>query len=88
MAIKAHLHYLLVGKVVRPTLQTHWNSGKNTSRLTDYNTEGLSALTRTFRHTVSFVGGGYLLNVCCMMVENKNPHPVFCTEMQGPMQHK
>ncbi|RXN18886.1 hypothetical protein ROHU_001960 [Labeo rohita] len=79
-AIKADLHYLLVAKVVGQTLQNHWHSLKKHINLNNYNAPAISALTHTYGHTLSFVDGGYLLNMSCISAELKNPHPVFQTE--------
>ncbi|CAM4428180.1 unnamed protein product [Leuciscus chuanchicus] len=46
-----------------------------------YLVEGISALKKTFGHSLGFVDGGYLLNICCVTAEKINPHPVFRTEV-------
>ncbi|CAM4652341.1 unnamed protein product [Leuciscus chuanchicus] len=80
-AIKASIHYLMVGKVVGTNLQTHWHSLKKHLPLNEFGLAGISALKKTFGHTLAFVDGGYLLNICSVTAEKKHRHPVFGTEV-------
>ncbi|MGL5643877.1 MAG: hypothetical protein ACRCW3_03860 [Metamycoplasmataceae bacterium] len=80
-ALKARIHYLFVGKVVGPKLQMHWPVLKKHVPLADYNDTGISALTKTFGHTLAFVDGGYMLNLSCMSALTTHPNPVFSTEV-------
>lgn len=80
-ALKASIHYLLVSKVVGANLQPHWHSLKKHLPLSDFSADGISALKKTFGHTLGFIDGGYLLNICCVTAEKVNPHPVFRTEV-------
>lgn len=79
--VKESIHYLRVGKFVGAKLQIHWHSLKKHLPLAEYSTAGVSAVNKIFRHTLAFVDGGYLLNICWISAENKSPHPVFQTEV-------
>lgn len=79
-AVKASIHYLMVGKVVGNNLQTHWHSLKKHLPLNEFGQAGISALKKTFGHTLASVDRGYLLNICCVTAEKMHPHPVFGTD--------
>ncbi|KAK2885211.1 hypothetical protein Q8A67_016048 [Cirrhinus molitorella] len=80
-ALKANLHYLFVGKVLANQLQVHWPTLRKHLVLSEYDATGLSALTRTFGHTLGFVDGGYQLHLTCMSALKTNPHPVYNSDI-------
>ncbi len=83
IAVKAGLHYLFVGRVVGTNLQEHWHQLKKHIPLTDYSAAGVSALLKTYGHSLGYVDGGYQLNMSCVTAEKKYPHPVFESEMSA-----
>lgn len=80
-AVKARLHYLMVGKVVAPQLQIHWPALRKHLPLHEYDATGILALKKTFGHTLAFVDGGYLLHVSCITALKTNPHPIFHSDV-------
>lgn len=80
-AVKAPIHYLMVGKVAGQNLQNYWHSLKKYLPLNVCNNAEVSAFNKTFGHTLAFMDGSYLLNICLITVEKQHPHPVFHTEV-------
>lgn len=76
-AVKCSIHYLMVGRVVGVNLQNHWHSLKKHLPLKRCNAAQISAYKKTFDHTLAFVDGGFLLNICVITVDTNHPQLVF-----------
>ncbi|KAL1268906.1 hypothetical protein QQF64_031195 [Cirrhinus molitorella] len=80
-ALKARLHFLLLGKAVGQKLNSNWHVLKKHLPLRDYSAEAISALHKTFGHKLGFVDGGYMLRLSVISALTTNQHPFFKTEV-------
>ncbi|KAK2896189.1 hypothetical protein Q8A67_010677 [Cirrhinus molitorella] len=79
-AVKSRIHYMFLGKLDGPKLPTHWNILKKHLPIHQYSEAGISALHKTYGHTLGFVDGGYMLHLSVASSLATNPHPIFQSE--------
>lgn len=81
--LTAEIHFLFLGKVNPSKVINHWHILKKHLRLGCFSAEGVRALHRSMGTVLSWVDGGYFLNISLIPADPNNTHPMFRSDLMA-----